>query len=281
MAGGGGNARKVVLAALFANGAISIAKFVAAALSGSIAMVAEGVHSVADTANQALLLVGMGLSKKSDPDRFPLGRERETYFWAFVVSLMLFLLGGVYAIYEGVHKLLEGGGKPGSPVAPIIVLSVSLVIEGASFFVALREFNKFRAGRPVMTALFSVKDPTIPVVLLEDAGAVFGLAVALAAVVTSWLTGSTIYDGIGSLVIGVLLCAIGIVLAYDTHGLIIGEGASKPDRKKALANRPGHPRHRGGHPAAQPAPRSEVCAPGAQGAVPRREQPRRDREDHR
>jgi len=231
---GKGDPRKVVLAALLGNAGIAVAKFVAAWLSGSITMLAEGVHSVADTANQALLLVGMGLSKKLDPERYPLGRAKERYFWAFIVSLMLFFMGGVYAVYEGVHKL---GARPeahGSPLVAVIVLVVSLGLESGSFFVAMREFNKARAGRPFYEALFRGKDPTIPVVLLEDTGAVLGLAIALVAVVTTWLSGSQAADAVGSIAIGVLLCVIGLTLARDTRSLLIGESATPETRRRAL-----------------------------------------------
>ena len=229
---GGGDPRKVVKAALVGNGLIAISKFVAFGISGSIALLAEAVHSVADTCNQGLLLLGMGLSERDDPDRFPLGRAAERYFWAFVVSLVLFFLGGVYAIYEGVHKLAAPPEAPGSPIAPLVVLSVSVLFEGTSFMVALREFNKMRGDMPMRRALFDAKDPTIPVVLLEDAAAVFGLLVAIIAVVTSHLTGSTFADGVGSITIGVLLCLIGVVLIYDTHSLIIGESASPAVRQE-------------------------------------------------
>lgn len=222
------------MAALLANGGIAIAKFVAAWLSGSVAMVAEGVHSVADTSNQALLLVGMGLAAKRDPVRFPMGRAAEQYFWAFIVSLMLFFLGGVYALYEGIHKLLEADSQPGSLTAPVIVLVISIALEGKSFLVAMKEFNHQRAGRPLAEALFGGRDPIIPVVLLEDFAAIVGLIIALIAVAASWLTGSTMADGIGSMVIGLLLCSVGIVLAYKTHGLIIGAGITPRDRELAL-----------------------------------------------
>ncbi len=234
MAGGGGDPKKVVVAALLANGGIAIAKFVAAWLSGSVAMVAEGVHSVADTSNQALLLVGMGLAAKRDPVRFPMGRAAEQYFWAFIVSLMLFFLGGVYALYEGIHKLLENDSHPGSVTAPVIVLVISIALEGKSFLVAMKEFNHQRGGRPIKEALFGGRDPIIPVVLLEDFAAIVGLIIALIAVGASWLTGSTMADGIGSMVIGLLLCSVGIVLAYKTHGLIIGAGITPHDRELAL-----------------------------------------------
>jgi cation diffusion facilitator family transporter len=228
-----GDSKKVVIAALVGNGGIAIAKFIAAALSGSATMLAEGVHSVADTANQALLLLGMGLAKKTNSKLYPLGRYKESYFWAFIVSLMLFFLGGVFAIYEGTHKLSHLGEPPGSPLVPIIVLVVSIALEVGSFTVAVREFNKMRAGKPFRQALFSGKDPTIPLVLLEDTGAVAGLLIALVAVIVTAITGNSAVDGIGSIVIGVLLCTIGVVLAHDTRSLLLGESASPELERQA------------------------------------------------
>ncbi|HVJ22190.1 MAG TPA: cation diffusion facilitator family transporter [Polyangiaceae bacterium] len=229
-----GDSKKVVVAALIGNGGIALAKFVAAALSGSATMLAEGVHSVADTCNQALLLLGMSLSTKNAPLEYPLGRYKESYFWAFIVSLMLFFLGGVFAIYEGVHKLLHADEPPGSPLVPLIVLLVSIGLEAGSFFVAFREFNKSRGKRPIMEALFAGKDPIIPVVLLEDTGAVFGLIFALIAVAVTWITGNPAFDAIGSIVIGVLLCIIGILLARDTRSLLLGERASEELEQTAM-----------------------------------------------
>lgn len=231
---GHGSGAKVVIAAMVANGGISIAKFVAAYLSGSVTMMAEGVHSLADTANQGLLLLGMGLSKRKDPERYPMGRAKESYFWAFIVSLLLFFMGGVFAIFEGIHKLGETGHAQTSQLVPIIVLSVSILLEGGSFWVALREFRKAKGDRPIGEALFHGKDPTIPVVLLEDAGAMLGLVVALVAVVVTAVTGNPAADAIGSIAIGVLLCLIGMTLAHDTRSLLIGEAATPETRKTAV-----------------------------------------------
>lgn len=231
---GHGSGAKVVMAAMAANAGIAIAKFVAAYLSGSVTMTAEGVHSLADTANQGLLLLGMGLSKRVDPERYPMGRAKESYFWAFIVSLLLFFMGGVFAIFEGVHKLRETEHSQTSQLIPIIVLSVSIFLEGGSFWVALREFRKAKGNRPLSDALFHGKDPTIPVVLLEDAGAMLGLAVALVAVVVTAVTGSPAADAIGSITIGVLLCLIGMTLAHDTRSLLIGEAATPETRKEAI-----------------------------------------------
>jgi cation diffusion facilitator family transporter len=236
MGHGQGDPKKVVIAALLGNAVIALAKFVAAFLSGSATMLAEAVHSVADTANQGFLLVGMKLSDQSAPGRYPLGRSKESYFWAFIVSLFLFFMGGVFAVYEGVHKLTAPAHEaPGSQLAPIIVLAVSLAMEGWSFSVAFREFNKTRGKKSFGKALFDSRDPTIPVVLLEDTGAVFGLAFALIAVVVTMVTGDPRFDGIGSIAIGILLCFIGVALARDTRSLLIGEGITDEMREKVLA----------------------------------------------
>ncbi len=232
---GKSDARKVVLAALAGNLGIAIAKFVAAKLSGSTAMLAEGVHSLADTGNQGLLLVGMSLSQQSRPDLYPLGREKESYFWAFIVALLLFFVGGVFAVYEGVHKLFAEPEASGSAWIPLVVLAVSLAMEGGSFFVASREFNKSRGNLSFFDALFRGKDPTVPVVLLEDTAAMCGLAIAFVAIGVSWLTHSQLPDAIGSISIGVLLCGVGILLARDTRSLLLGEGVVPEVRAKTIA----------------------------------------------
>lgn len=233
--------QKVVLAAMIGNAVITMAKFVAALISGSVAMLAESVHSLADTANQALLLLGTYLGKKDDPVRYPLGRAREIYFWAFVVAMMLFLLGGVFAVYEGVHKLFAPPSEASSPILPLVVLGVSVACEATSFVVAMREFRKQKGQRPMREALFAGKDPTVPIVLLEDSGALIGLALAIVAVFASWLTGSQLPDALGSIVIGVLLCTIGILLARDTKSLLIGEAATVEHRRAAMAAIEGTP----------------------------------------
>lgn len=234
MGHGQGDPKKVVIAALLGNAGIALAKFVAAFVSGSTTMLAEAVHSVADTANQAFLLVGMRLSDKSAPERYPLGRSKEAYFWAFIVALFLFFMGGVFAVYEGVHKLTAPPEAPGSQLVPLIVLGISLVMEGMSFSVAFKEFNKARGGKSFRRALFESRDPTIPIVLLEDTGAVFGLLFAFLAVVVTTVTGDARFDGVGSIAIGALLCVIGVALARDTRSLLIGEGITDEVRERVL-----------------------------------------------
>jgi cation diffusion facilitator family transporter len=228
------DARKVVIAALLGNLGIAVAKFVAAWLSGSTAILAEGVHSLADTGNQGLLLVGMGLAKLSRPERYPLGRDKESYFWAFIVALLLFFVGGVFAVYEGAHKLGAAEEAHGSLLIPLGVLAVSLLMEGGSFLVAFKEFNKGRAGKGFFEALFSGKDPTIPVVLLEDTAAVCGLVIAFIAIGISALTHDPMFDAIGSIIIGLLLCAVGLLLARYTRSLLLGEGVTPQVRDKTI-----------------------------------------------
>jgi cation diffusion facilitator family transporter len=228
-------AHKVVIAALLGNLGIAVAKFVAAWLSGSTAILAEGVHSLADTGNQGLLLVGMGLAKRHRPSLYPLGRDKESYFWAFIVALLLFFVGGVFAVYEGLHKLFAAPETHGSPLVPLAVLAVSLLMEGGSFSVAFKEFNKSRGNVGFFQALFSSKDPTIPVVLLEDSAAVLGLVIAFLAIGISALTHDPRADAAGSIVIGVLLCTVGIALARYTRSLLLGEGVTPQVRERTIA----------------------------------------------
>lgn len=224
---------KVILAALLSNSGIAAAKFIAASLTGSSAMLAEAVHSIADTANQLLLLLGMRLAKKSDPERYPFGRHREVYFWAFVVALLLFSLGGVHAMYCGIEKL-RSGHEEAAPILPsLLVLAVSIALEASSFVVAFREFRRSARGGGFLRALFGGKDPTVAVVVLEDTGALIGLAIALLSVLGSYLTGSMAADAIGSIAIGLLLCGVGASLARQTHSLLIGEAATPEVRRRA------------------------------------------------
>lgn len=230
----GANPAKAVKAALLANAGIALAKLVAAALSGSATMLAEGVHSLADTSNQALLLLGMRLSSKKATALHPFGRDSESYFWAFIVSLLLFFLGGVFAIWEGVHKLMANDDHQGPLIAPLAVLGISIALEAGSFLVAFKEFNKSRGQRRFFEALFAGKDPVIPLVLLEDAGAVLGLVIAFASILVTALTKRAAFDGVGSILIGVLLCTIGMLLARDTRSLLIGEGIDEETRRDVL-----------------------------------------------
>jgi cation diffusion facilitator family transporter len=228
------DSRKVVLAALAGNIAIAACKFAASFLAHSTATLAEAVHSVADTGNQALLLVGMALATQPASERFPFGRASERYFWPFVVALLLFSVGGAFAIFDGVDHLLHPRMEPHARGWSYGVLGLSLALEAISFRVAFAEFRKLAAGRGVGRALVQVRDPTIPLVLAEDATAMAGLLLALLAVGLSGVTGREFWDPLGSIVIGVLLCAVALGLAWLTHGLLIGESATPEDQSRAL-----------------------------------------------
>ena len=228
------DSRKVVLAALAGNVAIAACKFAAAYLSHSTATLAEAVHSLADTGNQALLLVGMRLALQPANERFPFGRAGERYFWPFVVALLLFSVGGAFALFEGIDHLVRPRVEIHARAWSYGVLGISLVMEGLSFRVALVEFRKLAAGRSLRRAMLEARDPTIPLVLAEDMTAMAGLVLALLAVATSGLTGQDFWDPIGSVIIGALLCAVALIVAWITHGLLIGESATPEDRVRVL-----------------------------------------------
>ena len=231
MSGHGSSSARVVVAALVGNSLIAISKFAAATVTGSVATFAEGVHSLADSANQVLLLLGLKRARRPANALHPFGHAIEAYFWPFLVSIIIFSVGGLYALYEGIHKLIHPGDSAGTdPFWSYVVLGLALVFEGYSLFVAQREFNRTRKGRRFIDALFGGKDPTIAVVLMEDSAAMLGLVVALVAVLLSDVTGQTIWDGIGSSLIGVLLCTVAVFLATDTHSLLVGEAISDTDR---------------------------------------------------
>ncbi len=229
MAAGGGT--KAVLAALFANLAIAIAKFVGFAVTRSASMLAEGVHSCADTGNQALLLLGGRLAKRDPTPRHPFGYGRERYFWSFVVSIILFTLGALFAINEGIEKLRHPHKLESLWVA-IGILIFGIVVESLSFRTAIVESNKVRGKLSWGTFIRRSRTPELPVVLLEDLGAMFGLVFALIAVVLAEVTGEPRWDGAGTLVIGVLLGIIAIVLAIEMKSLLIGESATAEDRER-------------------------------------------------
>jgi len=179
--------------------------------------------------------VGMRLALRPANERFNFGRATERYFWPFVVALLLFSVGGAFAIFDGIDHLTNPVQEPHALVWSYAVLGVSLVIEAMSFNVAFGEFRKIAAGRSLRRTLLETRDPTIPLVLAEDATAMAGLLVALVAVGASGLTGQQAWDPVGSVVIGVLLCVVAFVLAWVTHGLLIGESAAPEDRSRVLA----------------------------------------------
>jgi cation diffusion facilitator family transporter len=230
-----GHGTRAVVAALLANMGIAIAKFVGFLLTRSASMLAESVHSVADSGNQVLLLLGQRRSRRAPTAEHPFGYGRERYFWAFVVALILFSLGGMFAIYEGVTKI-RNPHELESPSIAIGILLVAMALEGASLRTAVVEAR--RAREPGMSwwgFIHRSKQPELPVVLLEDFGALVGLVFALAAVSATVITDDSIWDGIGTLSIGVLLVIIAIVLAIEMKGLLIGEAASLTDQQRIAA----------------------------------------------
>lgn len=228
------DSRKVVVAALAGNVAIAACKLAAGILSRSTATLAEAVHSFADSGNQALLLVGLTLASRPADERYPFGRAAELYFWPFVVALLLFSVGGAFAIFQGIDHLVHPRAEPQARFWSFAVLGVSLGFEALSFRVALGEFRKMTKGVSLREAFVEARDPTIPLVLAEDTTAMAGLVFALLAVATSAWTGQAFWDPLGSVVIGVLLCAVALLLAWVIHGLIIGESATTHDQFRAL-----------------------------------------------
>ncbi len=234
-AGGHADSKKVVIAALAGNLAIATCKFAAAFLSGSTATLAEAVHSLADTGNQGLLLIGMRLAAAPPDERFPFGRSGEKYFWPFVVALMLFSVGGAFAVYDGVDHIIHPHHEHGSRWWSYGVLGVSIAMELMSFKVAWGEFKVLAKGRPLMEAVREARDPTIPLVLAEDTTALVGLTIAFLAVLASHLTGQDWWDPVGSILIGILLAVVAMALARITHSLLIGASADPEEEGQALA----------------------------------------------
>lgn len=225
--GSGAESAKVVLAAIAANLAITVTKFVAAALTGSSSMLSEAVHSLVDSGNEALMLVGLKRSKKPPDDRHPFGYARELYFWTFVVALVIFAGGAVVSIYEGVEKILHPEPVQ-SPWINFVVLGIAVVMEGISWLVALRAFNARRGKAGVFETVQASKDPTVFMVLFEDSAALVGLIIAAACLSADLLLDQPVFDGIGSVLIGLVLAVTAGFLAYETKSLLIGESA-RPD----------------------------------------------------
>ncbi|MBD0738418.1 cation diffusion facilitator family transporter [Streptomyces sp. CBMA29] len=218
---------RAIVAALSANLAIAVAKFVAFAFSGSSSMLAEGVHSIADSGNQALLLIGGKKAKRAANDEHPFGYGRERYVYAFLVSIVLFSVGGMFALYEGYEKIRHPH-EIEHWYWPVGVLVFAVIAEGYSFRTAIKESNHTRGKQSWAEFIRRAKAPELPVVLLEDFGALIGLVLALIGVGIALATGDGVWDGIGTLCIGLLLITIALVLAAETKSLLIGEGAG-PD----------------------------------------------------
>ena len=225
---------RAVVAAFAANLGIAVIKFVAFLLTGSASMLAESVHSVADTGNQVLLFVGRGRSIRPASDEHPFGFGRERYFYGFVVSVMLFTVGAAFSIYDGVHKMLHPEAVR-SPAIAFGVLALSAVLEGFSLRTGIREANQVRGNRNWGAFIRRTKAPELPVVLLEDLAALIGLAFAFTGVALAVLTGDGIWDGAGSLAIGLLLATAAAILAVEMKSLLIGESASSEMQQMIIA----------------------------------------------
>lgn len=226
MSSSGGN--KAIVAALLANLGIAITKFIAWLASGSSSMLAEGVHSLADTGNQILLLRGGAAARKSADSDHPFGYGRERYVYAFVVSIILFSVGGVFSIYEGIDKLQHPHALENAWL-PVLVLVIAMALEGFSLRTAVKQSNRVRGNDSWLQFIRHAKAPELPVVLLEDVAALTGLVLAFLGVGLTIITGDGFFDAIGTLCIGVLLVLVAIVLGIETKSLLVGEGASPAD----------------------------------------------------
>jgi cation diffusion facilitator family transporter len=216
---------KSVITALAANLGIAVAKFAAFLVTGSASMLAEAVHSVADTGNEALLLIGSGRSRRARTVEHPFGFGRERYFYGFVVAVMLFTVGSAFSIYDGVHKVINPG-ELDSPLVAYVVLGLSFILESFSLRTAIREANEVRNGRGWRQFVHLTKSPELPVVLLEDSAALLGLFFAFLGVLLSQVTGHSQWDGVGSIAVGALLACAAFIVGYETKSLLIGESAS-------------------------------------------------------
>jgi len=225
------NSLKSVLFALTANFTITIAKGVAAVYSGSGAMLAETIHSLADTGNQTLLLWGMKSAKRSPDDEHPLGYGKEIYFWSFIVALMLFSVGGVFSMYEGIHKLSHPA-PISFPWAVLSVLLFSMVAEGISFFGCMVEVNKDRMGMSLWQWFKESRKSELLVVFGEDFAALIGLLLAATAVVLTMVTGDPVYDALGSILIGFLLIVVAALVGVEVKSLLIGQGVDNRTRRQ-------------------------------------------------
>jgi cation diffusion facilitator family transporter len=218
--------RTVIFAALAGNSAIAVTKFLAAAFTGSSAMLSEAFHSVVDTGNQGLLLLGLRRAKRPPDEEFPLGHGKEVYFWSFVVAVTIFGIGAGLSVYEGIKHLLHPGVIT-NPTVNYVVLVLAMLFEGAAWLFAWKGFREQKGRRGYFQAVREGKDPTMFVVLFEDSAAMLGLVVAFGGVAMSQATGNYRWDGAASVMIGLILAAVATWLAYETKGLLIGESAGR------------------------------------------------------
>ena len=224
---------RAVIAAMAANIGIAISKFVAFLLTGSSSMLSEAIHSVADSGNQVLLLIGGKRAGRKADATHQFGYSRVRYVYAFVVAIILFLVGGLFSLYEGFHKFHHPEELRDVGIA-IGVLLIALALEGFSFRTALKEAKKSRGGRSLFRYVRDARQPELPVVLLEDFGALIGLMFALFGVSMAWYTGDGRWDGLGAMAVGTLLVVIAVFLAFEMSSMLVGE-AALPEQEEAIA----------------------------------------------
>ena len=233
--GGGHGGTTAIIAALLANLGIAVAKFVAFVVTGASSMLAEAIHSLADSGNQVLLLVGGRRAQRAATPEHPFGYGRDRYIYAFIVSIVLFSVGGLFAVYEGVHKLQHPEAVD-SPAWALGVLVVAIGLEGFSLRTAVKETAEVKSPRESYWRFIrTARAPELPVVLLEDTAALTGLVLALLGVGLAAMTGNGVYDGIGTVAIGLLLLVVAVILAVETKSLLLGESATAEDQRKIVA----------------------------------------------
>ncbi len=217
--------KKVIYAAMIGNGLIAIAKFVGAFITGSSAMLSEGIHSLVDTGNQSLLLYGMARSKRPADEKHPFGYASEIYFWAFIVAILIFSVGAGISVYHGIEKVLHPHPVE-EPFINYVILILAMIFEGFAWWIAFKEFSTTKGKKSLFQAVQESKDPTIFTVLFEDTAAMLGLLVALVGIWLAVTYDMPVLDGVASILIGVILAGTALLLALETKGLLIGEAAA-------------------------------------------------------
>ena len=229
-----GTSNRAIYGALIANTAIAVSKFTAAFFTGSSSMLSEGIHSLVDTGNGILLLLGIKKSNRPADEKHPFGYGNEIYFWSFIVAILIFALGGGFAIYEGVTHILHPKELK-DVIWNYIVLMLAIVFEGSALIVALKQFNKNRGKKTLFRALVDTKDTPTAAIVIEDSAALIGLIIALLSVFIGQITGNVYIDGIGSVLIGLLLISVSVFFAFECKSLLIGEGLEKENIEKILS----------------------------------------------
>lgn len=225
------NNRKSIYSALAANLLIAVTKFIAGTFTNSSSMISEGIHSTVDTTNQLLLLYGIRRSKKAPDESHPFGYGKELYFWSFVVSILIFGLGGALSVYQGILHIMEPEAMK-DPFWNYIVLILSLIFEGTSLIISVKEFNKTRNGIRWWDAIIKSKDPSSFLVVFEDGAAVAGLTVVMILMGISHAYGIPELDGVASIIVGMILVFVSLILARESRSLLMGEGIAPETRKK-------------------------------------------------